>query len=101
MLYTATKGKKEIIAVTDQHGLFNVINTNSALGFKSFKNFEEVKANYKCFSKIEEMALINYDLSFQDFVGQFEDASKECNSLDVEIKKWKGFRKKLKTMKGK
>lgn len=94
MLYTAHKGNKEIIAVTDKFGLFNVIGT-SALS-KVFKSFEDVQNNYKCFKEISEITLINYDLNFKEFMDQFESGNKECYSLEIEISKWKNFKEKLK-----
>jgi len=95
-LFTATNGKQEIIAVTDKFGFYNIINSGGFLGLKFFRNFEEVKKNYKCFAKMSELALIDYDLNFKDFIDQFETGSKECDDLIVEITKWENFKEKLK-----
>lgn len=95
-LYTTYKSSKEIIAVTDSFGLFNVIGTGAFS--KIFKSFDEVKKNYKCFSEASDFALIDYDLDFKSFVEQFENGSKECDDLKREIAKWKSFKDKLKTL---
>lgn len=94
-LYVAHKNNQELIAVTDQFGLFNVF-SDIANSLKIFRSFEEVKKHYKCFARINEYSLINYDLNFRDFISQFEDASKECDDLAEEVEKWKVFKEKLK-----
>jgi hypothetical protein len=60
-----------MIAYTDCRGLWRIASSSFKNINKKFANFEEVKKNFKSFAKIEELALINYDLSLGDFVNQF------------------------------
>jgi hypothetical protein len=80
--------KKEMIAYTDHEGWWRIASCFNNIN-KKFASFEELQKNYKSFANIEELALINYALSFKEFVGQFEDGTKEANCIAQEIETWR------------